>query len=111
MVCIMSVTYSKKDLKVMCGIARTTVLRTLTACGLSTAKTHYTQQEIREYFLPARRLYEAGYTTTEVHAYFGIKKINEIKETTGRRLRHQPQDRAQNLGGVRPRSAKGNLSR
>ena len=109
MVRIMSDTYSKKDLIALCGRARTTVLRTLEACGLSTAQTRYTQAEIAERFLPARRLYEAGYSTPQIKAYFSLKKVNEIKETTRRRVRHQPQDGTKNLRSVRARSPKGSV--
>lgn len=74
----MSSFLSKKDLERRFHLADTTVYRTLKACGLSTARRTYTEEEIATRFIPARKLFDAGMTTKEIQAYFSLKPILSI---------------------------------
>lgn len=64
---------SKKELQQRYGLADTTVVKTLKACGLSTAKRRYTEAEIEERFSVARHLLGGGMTYAEVEDYFSLK--------------------------------------
>lgn len=66
-------TYTKKDLEAHFKIADTTVYRTLKACGLDTSRRSYTSEEIANYFIPARELFNCGYTFKQVLQYFTLK--------------------------------------
>lgn len=70
--------FTKKDLEKRFGLADTTVYRTLQSCGLSTARRTYSEAEIQTHFIPARRLFEAGFTAKDVQAYFRIKPIPPV---------------------------------
>lgn len=68
---------SKRELEERYGLADTTVYRTLKACGLSTAKRHYTEAEIRERFEVARKLFRGGLTFSQVKEYFSMQVAKE----------------------------------
>jgi hypothetical protein len=71
---------TKKDLEARFNLADTTVYRTLKACGLSTKRRTYTQEEIQNRFIPARKLFEAGFTVNQVKEYFSLKAVNYAYE-------------------------------
>ena len=64
---------TKKELEQRYGLADTTVVKTLQACGLSTAKRQYTEEEILERFDVARKLLSGSMTYAEVQQYFLLK--------------------------------------
>ncbi|NJL42463.1 MAG: MerR family transcriptional regulator [Pseudanabaena sp. RU_4_16] len=66
---------TKRDLERKFGIADTTVVRTLKACGLSTRKRRYTAEEVRQ-FEAARQLFKAGYSVSDVQRYFSLKEVS-----------------------------------
>lgn len=66
--------YSKKDLERQFSISANTVTETLAACGLSTSKRQYTDEEIQERFIPARKMLESKqYTYEDVKGHFAMK--------------------------------------
>lgn len=66
--------YSKKDLERQFSISANTVTETLTACGLNTSKRQYTQEEIQERFIPARKMLESKqYTYEDIKRHFVMK--------------------------------------
>jgi len=82
---------TKKDLEARFKLADTTVYRTLKACGLSTSRRTYTEEEIQTRFIPARRLFDAGMTTEDVHTYFRLKPISyDYQERTRKAIQHKP---------------------
>ena len=82
---------TKKDLEVRFGIADTTVYRTLKACGLSTSRRTYTEEEIQTRFIPARRLFDGGHTAIQVQEYFRLKPIPyDYQERPRQSIQHQP---------------------
>jgi len=82
---------TKKDLEVRFGIADTTVYRTLKACGLSTSRRTYTEEEIQTRFIPARRLFDGGHTAIQVQEYFRLKPIPyDHQERPRQSIQHQP---------------------
>lgn len=64
---------TKKDLEEKFGLGSNTVYRTLQVCPLGTKKKEYTEEEIEQYFVPARRMLDAGKTYEEVTEYFKMK--------------------------------------
>lgn len=68
--------YTKTQLEQDFGISDTTVYKTLQACGLDTAKQEYSQSEIEEFFIPARKLVEARKSYKEVEEFFRMKQGN-----------------------------------
>lgn len=81
---------TKKDLERRFNLADTTVYRTLKACGLATSRKTYTQAEIQNYFIPARRLFDAGCTTKQVKEYFSLKPANyDYQERPCHSIQHQ----------------------
>jgi hypothetical protein len=82
---------TKKDLEARFQLADTTVYRTLKACGLSTAKRTYSEEEIQTRFIPARRLFDAGHRAIQVQEYFRLKPIPyDYQERTHQSIQHQP---------------------
>ena len=63
---------TKKDLEERFDLGTNTVYRTLQVCPLDTKKKEYTEEEIEQYFVPARNLLDAGKTYKEVEQYFGL---------------------------------------
>lgn len=70
---------TKKQLEQRYKLADTTVSKTLKACGLSTAKRQYTEEEITEQFDVARKLLSRGMTYADVHEYFSMKVAEHAK--------------------------------
>lgn len=68
-------TYTKKDLEQLFGVADTTVYRTIKAAGLSTAQRTYTDEEVT-LLARARELFDAGYTVRRVREYFMAQEIH-----------------------------------
>lgn len=68
-------TYTKRALAAIYSLSYDTVKRTLKACHLDTRRTRYTEEERRSYFEPARRLFEANFSSQEVQTYFSLKAI------------------------------------
>ena len=82
---------TKKDLETRFKLADTTVYRTLKACGLSTSRRTYTEEEIQTRFIPARRLFDAGHTANQVQEYFRLKPIPyDYQETPRKAIQHKP---------------------
>lgn len=82
---------TKKDLEARFKLADTTVYRTLKACGLSTSRRSYTDEEIENQFKPARWLLNAGHTVAEVKKYFSLKAVPYENEKRPRQsIRHKP---------------------
>jgi len=69
---------TKKDLEQKFNLGSNTVYRTLQSCPLGTKKKEYTEEEIEEYFVPARTMLDSGKTYQEVAEYFQ----NQTGETT-----------------------------
>lgn len=66
--------YTKKNLGDRFGISKNTVYETIKACGLDTAKTTYTEEEIQTRFTPARQLLDSGQATYEsLREYFDTR--------------------------------------
>ncbi|NMG11119.1 hypothetical protein [Brasilonema sp. UFV-L1] len=65
--------YSKADLQRNFELSDTTVYKTLKVCGLDTAKQEYTQEEIDNYFIPARQMLDAGKKYKQVKEYFALR--------------------------------------
>ncbi|MCY6494541.1 hypothetical protein [Leptolyngbya sp. GGD] len=74
--------YTKKDLEALFDISDNTVITTLKACGLSTSVRQYTIEEIRERFFPARQMFDAGKSSTEIADFFSMKSA-EMQEEHG----------------------------
>jgi hypothetical protein len=72
----MSIT--KRALGERFNLSHNTVRDTLEACGLDTSRRDYTEEEIEQYFIPARKLIEEGASYKEVAEKFG-----------GREARHE----------------------
>jgi pentatricopeptide repeat protein len=70
----MSIT--KKQLQERYDLSDNTVYKTLKACGLDTAKTAYTEEEIEERFVKARGILDGGGTYQEVENFFSIKEAS-----------------------------------
>lgn len=64
---------TKKDLEEKFSMGANTVYRTLQVCPLGTRKKEYTEEEVKQYFVPARQMLDAGKTYEEVAAYFKMK--------------------------------------
>lgn len=64
---------TKKDLESKFDLSANTVYKTLQVCGLGTSNKQYSEEEIEQYFVPARRMLDAGKTYTDVEEYFGTK--------------------------------------
>lgn len=64
---------TKKDLEEKFDMGANTVYRTLQVCPLGTKKKEYTEEEVEQYFVPARQMLDAGKTYEEVAAYFKMK--------------------------------------
>ena len=78
-------TYTKKELEEMFSISKNTVYDTIKACGLDTAKSAYTEEEIQTRFAPARKLLEskqATYATLKDH--FSIRSAEAEPEPAAR---------------------------
>lgn len=70
---------TKKELERRYHLADTTVVKTLQACGLPTAKRRYTEAEVSERFDVARKLLVGGMTYAEVREYFSMKVAETAK--------------------------------
>lgn len=64
---------TKKDLESKFDLSTNTVYKTLQVCPLGTKKKEYTEEEIDQYFVPARQMLNAGKTYEEVAEYFNMK--------------------------------------
>ena len=65
----------KRELAEVFKISPRTVYRTLVACGVSTARQEYGEQELRKFRI-ARNLFSAGFTAQEVRDYFSLKSVD-----------------------------------
>lgn len=65
---------TKKELAERFEIGNNTVYRTLQSTPLGTNKKDYSEEEIKEFFIPARELLNGGQTYQEVAEYFGLKE-------------------------------------
>ncbi len=72
---------TKKDLEEKFDLGSNTVYRTLQVCPLDTKKKEYTEEEIEQYFVPARNLLDAGKTYKEVEQYFGYNNPDGAEVT------------------------------
>ena len=73
-------TLTKKDLEEKFGLSANTIYKTLQVCGLDTANKQYSQEEIEEYFAPARKMLDNGKTYRDVEEYFGTKTPEGARE-------------------------------
>jgi hypothetical protein len=79
---------TKKELEERFGISDNTVYKTLKACGLDTSKTNYSEEEIEERFVPARKMLDSKqYTFKEVEEFFAMK---DAKTPTSKKKTAQP---------------------
>jgi len=76
--------HTKKSLAEQFGISENTVYNTLKTCGLDTSKQEYSQEEIDNFFISARKMLEAGKKTKEVREFFqmksGVATTDEFRE-------------------------------
>ena len=63
----------KKELAERFNLGSNTVYRTLQCTPLGTNKKDYSEEEIQEFFVPAREMLDVGQTYQQVAQYFGIK--------------------------------------
>jgi len=68
---------TKKELEERFHLKVSTVYKTLKACGLDTSKLEYTDEEIEEYFVPARKLIDEGKTFRDVSEWARTKRGEE----------------------------------
>lgn len=66
--------YTKKDLAQKFDLAENTVYSTLKCSGLNTSKHEYSQEEVDEFFIPARKMLDAGRKYKQVKEYFEMKR-------------------------------------
>ncbi len=66
--------FTKKDLEEKYNVSDNTVYKTLQVCGLDTRKQEYSQEEIDEFFAPARKMLDSGKKYKEVKEYFHLKR-------------------------------------
>lgn len=72
--------YTKKDLQTKFNLSGNTVYTTLQLCGLNTGKQKYTQEEIDNFFTPARQMLDEGKTSKQVQEYFDLKNGQAFRE-------------------------------
>lgn len=72
--------YSKKALEEKFNVSDNTVYKTLQVCGLGTKKQEYSEEEIANFFVPARTMLDAGKTYKEVKEYFHMKLQGTVAE-------------------------------
>lgn len=68
---------TKKDLESRFKLSDNTVYKTLKACGLDTRKTDYSEAEIEEYFIPARKMLDENKTLQDVQQWAREKRAKE----------------------------------
>lgn len=71
---------TKKDLESKFDLSANTVYKTLQCCGLDTSNKQYSDEEIEQYFVPARKMLDAGKTYSDVESYFGTKSSQGTEE-------------------------------
>lgn len=71
---------TKKDLESKFDLSANTVYKTLQCCGLDTSSKQYSDEDIEQYFIPARKMLDAGKTYTDVESYFGTKSSQGTEE-------------------------------
>lgn len=68
---------TKKELESRFNLSDNTVYKTLKACGLDTKKTDYSEAEIDEYFIPARKMLDENKTLQDVQQWALEKRAKE----------------------------------
>lgn len=71
---------TKKDLESKFNLSPNTVYKTLQCCSLDTSSKQYSDEEIEEYFVVARKMLDAGKTYSDVEEYFGTKNSSGARE-------------------------------
>ena len=71
---------TKKDLESKFNLSANTVYKTLQCCSLDTSSKQYSDEEINEYFVAARKMLDAGKTYSDVEEYFGTKSSSGARE-------------------------------
>lgn len=66
--------YTKRDLELKFKISDNTVYRTMQVCGIDTSKHEYTDEEIEQFFIPARKLLDARKSYKEVKARMEMRR-------------------------------------
>lgn len=92
--------YSKKDLAERFNLARNTVYATLKASGLPTDKQTYTEEEIQQFFIPARQLLSSGKTYDEVATYFATRSAGTAESVSSETAPSHGSGSSQALGQV-----------
>ena len=71
---------TKKDLESKFNLSANTVYKTLQCCGLDTSSKQYSDEEIEQHFVTARKMLDAGKTYNDVEEYFGTKNSSGTSE-------------------------------
>lgn len=71
---------TKKELEARFSITDNTVYKTVQASGLDTSKEQYTEEEIEEYFVPARALLDSGKKYKDVETWANQKRAQSGNE-------------------------------
>lgn len=71
---------TKKDLESKFNLSANTVYKTLQCCGLDTSSKQYSDEEIDQHFVTARKMLDAGKTYNDVEEYFGTKNSSGAGE-------------------------------
>lgn len=71
---------TKKDLESKFNLSANTVYKTLQCCSLDTSSKQYSDEEIEQYFVVARKMLDAGKTYSDVEEYFGTKNSSGARE-------------------------------
>lgn len=71
---------TKKDLELKFNLSANTVYKTLQCCSLDTSSKQYSDEEIEQYFVVARKMLDAGKTYSDVEEYFGTKNSSGARE-------------------------------
>lgn len=71
---------TKKDLESKFNLSANTVYKTLQCCSLDTSNKQYSDEEIEQCFVVARKMLDAGKTYSDVEEYFGTKNSSGARE-------------------------------